>query len=123
MACVAFLTREIGNTEERDAVAEIVLEESVVGRAIARTRAPIERAWASSRTARATRRAASVAESKTPIERLRAVCGMALVAAVSALALRFLAGRPAPLVWIVPSVVAIGAAAVLIAARTVAEDP
>ena len=120
VALVASRTRDIGNAEERDRVAEIVIEESAVGRAITRGLASVEGAWASSHAARAIRRPASALEAMPPIDRIRLASGIALVAAGTALALRFFAGRPAPLVWIVPSAVAIGAAVMLTATHMVA---
>jgi hypothetical protein len=117
---VASQTHAKGDIEARDRVAERVIEDSTVGHAIASTRASIESAWAWSRTGRAIRQVEAIRDKMTPIDRIRLASGIALVASVTALALRFFAGRPAPLVWIVPSAVAMGAAAMLTATHRVA---
>ena len=119
---VASRTRDIGNREERDRAAETVLGDSMVGHAIERVRAMIALAWDWSVVAGAINRAVSTVQVMAVADRVRVVSGIALAAAVTTLALQPLAGRPASLVWIVPSIVAIVSATALLALRGFAKN-
>lgn len=98
--------------EARDRVAERVLADSVAGRFVAGAVAVVERSRADSIAWRYPRSAAPVAPAAPAVctlpaaERIGSASAVAFVAALTAILLRAVAGRPVPLSWIVPTVVA-----------------
>lgn len=113
---VARLTRDEG-AAERDRLAETALANSFVGRHLAEAMSWLQRAWTTSLTRGWIMRIAVPAETSGGPSRLRYGGVVVLAAALTALALRPAATRPAPMTWIVPVVAALIAVVVIALAK------
>ena len=92
-----------------------MFDESRIGLALAGTRDAWARAWAHSIVGSLARAAWRELRTVDLLDRVRATCWLALVAAGTALALRQVMPRVEPLTWIVPAAVALVAVVVMVA--------